>query len=918
MKKNLIIQTFESLARLTRHLYTGLHKIINGILIVGIFFQALIFFIEFNDYEITVPRFLLIKIGNFLSEKKLSYEASSIKLKLTGEINFENLRINYDHFNEPIITCDHLAFDLSFFSLIFGRLNPEEILIRNGSLFCPPSITPTGLNEALIKNFFGAISCGRRYIQINQLDFDFQNISVIAEGAWSKKHRSTNSIKNPNGAIKTDILDYLSIAKILIEMKDKLSVLNKPVLVVHITENETGTVLFDLKMNASGFEIESLKLGSINIRSKLQYIHQKISVAKELEIFAQNIIWNNYNISANQGYAQIIMDLNGIEKLPSINDVKISLNNVLKENKTFDSIEINCNLHDKKLIPGNISGVHNNNWFYAQGNIDSESKLTTSFIKGNSSLKEIETIASTFIKEDIPKNDVNGSLYWTGTLNGYLNQKLDVEQGDFIITSQGLTFNNLLADRLYAEVSFDSEKLDIKYINADRGNNHAKGSIYHNFKTHDYRYLLAGAIAPELLDPYLGSWWQNLTKKFKFSTPMPFGNLDIHGNLFTPNEWVVYGEILGNNFIYQEIPIHELSLRINSNQNELELIDFDMNSIEGKLETYTKFQYGKLPNDAEGILYTQVNGSSTLPLNELDKIIALPEVHEIIQDFSSPIAPQLTVKGKIYEITKDKTNVKINFTKNAPIVYHKVPFSHMNFEVNYTSQETLVNNINVGFAEGIGEGKLKITPKNNQSEITADLHFLGVKQELAVDYLQKLWLPDQAVKANNYGGLLSLDLEATGTLGNWSSFMGSGNISITQANLARINLFGILSQILSLTPFGIGSFHLTDATSNFFIQKNVIHFPNIHIFGSTASIDAKGNFYLETQQLAFVLDISPLNKKGIPIISQAMLVLAPITQSFQMNLGGTLQNPKWETILTPLGLGKKKGPELPMKIDVAK
>lgn len=920
--KNPIIQNFHNLTTLIAHLYISLHRTLNGLLIIGILFQTLIFFIEFNNYEITVPRFVLAKIETFLSNKNLSYEASSIKIKLTGEINLENLKLNYNHFAEPIATCDHLAFNLSFFSLIFGQLSPEEITIRNGALFCPPSISPTGLNEALIKNFFGALSFGKRYTQIQQLDFDFQNISVIAEGAWNNKHRTHSSInfKNQNKPLNLVIPDYLSIIKILMTIKDQLSIFQKPVLAAHITENEKGALLLDLKMSASGMEMDNLKLGALNLKSKLQYFQQKITLTKGVEIFSKNINWNNNYISANEGNAQLIIDFDEIDKSPSIKEAKLSLNKVVKETIYFDSIELNCNLNDKSLIPGTIAAVHNHDWFYAKGEIDLKSKIAKGKIQGHSTLKEIQNLASQFIKENLPNSEVYGAIDWNGKIKGDFNEKLSIKQGEVTISSQGLAYNKLIAQKLYTEINFDSEKLDIQYIHAENANNHAKGSIYHNFKTEDYRYLLAGSIAPELLDPYLESWWIELMEKFKFSTPMPFGNLDIHGNLYTPNESVVYGELLGNNFLYQGIPIKELSLRLNSNKNELELIDLDMNSNQGKLETYTKFQYGKLPNEKEEIIYTFVKGSSSIPLPELDKIIELPEVHEIIKDFIATTPPQLTVKGAIYKNTKEKTKVQVHFTTDSQITFHQIPFSYMNFEVNYTSKETLVDNINVGFARGIGEGKLKIVPENNESQLSADLRFTNLKQELAVEYLQKLWSSEQqqTIKSNNYGGFLTLDLSAKGTLGNWTSFTGSGNISITQANLARINLFGILSQILSLTPFGIGSFHLTDATSDFFIQKNVIHFPNIHIFGSTASIDAKGNFYIETQQLAFVLDISPLNKKGIPIISQAMLVLAPITQSFQMNLSGTLQNPKWETALTPLGFGKKKGPSLPQKIDIAK
>lgn len=921
MKTNPIIRTFHSFTSLVSHLYIGLHRAFNIILILTILFQTLIFFIEFNNYEIRAPKFLLTKIENLLSKNNISYESSNIKIKLTGEINFENLKLTYEPFTEPVATCDHLSFSLSFISLIFGQLNLEDIVIRNGALFCPPSLSPTGLHEPLIKNLFGALSFGKRYAHIQQLDFDFQNISVFADGAWNKKHRSNRSIniKNPTQSLNLAIPDILSMIKSFMGIKNQLSIFKKPVVAIHISENEKGALIFDLKMNASEMEVEGIKLESLNLKSKLQYAHQKITLTKGVDISAKNINWNSNNISANEGNAQLIIDFDELNKLPSIREAKLSLNKVINQNISFDSIEIKCDLNDKNLIPGTIAFVHNQDWLQAQGDIDLISKVIQGNIKGYSSLKEIQKLISQFIQENIFNNEAHGSFNCFGKVKAHFDKKFNISQGEVAISSQGLTYDKLTAQRLYSEINFDSEKLNIKYIHAENGNNYAKGSIYHNFNTQDYRYILTGAIAPDLLDPYLENWWIELMQKFKFSTPMPFGNLDIYGNLSKPNETVVYGELIGNNFIYQDVPIKEVSLILNSNKNELELINLNMNSHHGKLEAYTKFQYGKLPNGQEDIISTFVKGSSSIPLPELDKIIELPEVHEIIKDFLATSPPQLTVEGSIYKIDKEKTKVHVHFGTNSQIIFHQIPFNYMIFDVDYTSKETSVNNINIGFAEGKGEGKLEIIPQNNQSQLSVDLRFAGLKQELVVEHLQKLWSTGkESIKANNYGGFLTLDLSANGILGDWTSFTGSGNVAITQANLGRINLFGILSQILSFTPFGIGSFHLTEATSNFYIQKNVIHFPNIHIFGSTASIDAKGNFYIETQQLAFVLDISPLNKKGIPIISQALLVLAPITQSFQMNLSGTLQNPKWETALTPLGFGKKKGPLLPQKIDIAK
>ncbi|PWU05972.1 MAG: hypothetical protein C5B43_02470 [Verrucomicrobia bacterium] len=893
--------------------YKGLHQLLNHILIVGLCFQILIFFIEINDYEITVPKFLLTKFDNILSENNLSYEATSIKLKLTGEINCENLKLKNNNFLEPIATCDHLSLNLSLFALLFERFNLEEILIRNATLFCPPSLTPTGLNEPLIKNLFGALSLTRKYFQLQQLDFDFQNIAVIAEGAWRKKSFAKNPFDSniPQKSIKQLMSDYLSIAQLLIQMKDKFSIFLKPVLTINLSEKDPHSLLLNLQMNASGCEFNNLSSGPINIKSKLQYRRKTLNTIAPIEISAQNINWNN-KLSTHSLQLQSFIELNDLH--PLIKDIKASLNNVTYQNTTFDSLELSCNLSNLSTIPGHLALIQNTNWLYAKGLFNTDTKKIQADIKGNALLQEIKKITSEFLKEEIFENQINGNINWIGKLIAQLNDKLTIENSELTVASQNFSFDNVHLDKLYAELQVNPEQLNINYINANLGNNHAKGSIYHNFQTQDYRYLVSGTFKPDLLNPYLDSWWQELMSKFQFSNTSPFGNIDIQGNALITNEWFVFGEFLGTNFIYNKLPVKELSLRIHSNQNELELIDLDANSNTGKLETYAKFLYGFLPNkNEEEIVSTYVKGTSSLALNELDQILELPDIHNIIKDFNTEISPTIFTKGTISEKNPDESYLKIFFSQNTPLIYHQIPFGHMNFDVDYTPKEIAVNNLNVEFASGVGQGDLKITPTsaNTPPEITANISFLGVKQEIAVDYLKKLWLPQNNTKANNYGGLLTLNLNATGILGDWLSFMGSGKISITQANLARINLFGILSQILSFTPLNLGSFHLTDATSDFYIQKNVLHFPNIHIFGSTGSIDANGNLYLENQELAFMLNISPVNKKGIPIISQVMLVLAPLTQSFQMKLGGTLQNPKWETLLTPLGLGKEKGPELP-------
>ncbi len=906
------MKTLKHFSKWTLVFYNGFHSFINFILGTAIILQILIFVVESNDYKIQIPEFLLTTTRNLLLEKQISFEAKDITLKLTGEVYLEDLKINYAHFTEPLITCDHLKCHLNLISLMFGKLQPEKLLIKNATFFLPSSLAPSGLHEPFVKNFFGAINFGKRYTQIEQLNFNCQNLSVTAEGSWSNR-------QYPFNFQDIDISDYLPLSTTLSNIKTQLSSLEEPILTIHIKENEKKLVIFDSSIAASRLSMNTINLGRFHINSELIYQHPKIVLNKPLEIYAENINWKNNTLLAKSAQSALIIDPNIIITNPqsALKNLRLSLNEITTHNLDIDSAEITCDLTNHLIIPLSISALHHNNWVSITGNFNSEQLSMHGFTKGSSNLNELKSIVAQFINQTISEQELSGRINWRGQFEVSQNNGLHIDKSKLAITSQELNYNNIKANEVYAEINLNSNELNIPYISIEGGENYAKGSIFQDFKTGDYRYLLTGAIIPESLNSCLGNWWKELISKFEFSSPMPFGNMDVRGNLSDTTKWIVFGEIQANNFIYSDIPIKELSLRINSNEKELELIDLHVNSINGNLDAYTRFEYSTIPPHKE-IIYTFVNGSSSLALNELDTIIGVPSIHNVLSEFSSESTPLLNINGEIYNNNKADTQINIQCTTNNPISYHNIPFENLAFTSQYTPTKILINNITAGFAKGQASGSLTITPTQNPTKptINTNIHLASVNQEMAVNFLQPLWKqPEQKnKKANNYGGLINLDLETAGTLGDWNSFTGSGKISITQATLGKIHLLWILSEILSpLMPLGLGSLHLTDANSDFLIRDGTIHFPNINIYGSTVSIDGEGNFYLGSQKLDFILDISPMNKNGIPIISQALLVLTPITQSFQMHLGGTLYEPLWETTLTPLGLFKKKGPGLPSK-----
>lgn len=900
---------FKKLSQWTHKLYKSFHGLINLALITIIIIQILVFTIENNNYKITIPEFLLTKIRSLLHEKNLSFNTQNITLKLTGEIDFDKLEINYIDFSDPLVTCDRLKINLSLISLLFGNFKPENIIIKNATFFCPPSLSPTGLNEPIIKNFFGALNLGKRHTRIEQFDFDFDNITVITDGSWSHQKNSL-----PTDQL-LDISQYLHFCKNYQKIRTLLTPFHQPVLTLQIKENQKNNITLTLNIHAANYSTNNITLGPLTAKTELLYNNHSLTLKNPIVLSTKNLSWNNthHAINAKNAQAQLTLSphLNNNPLPFNIQQFNLSLNEIQTHNLHLDTANIHANLTQNPIIPLNIDLVHNNNWISSKNTLHLNEKSISTFTQGNSTLTQINQILSQFLKFNL--NNFNGEIHWKGHLLAHYHPSPSLDQSNLTLTSTHLQYQDIPIDKLYAETNFKSNELSIPYINLEGGENFTKGSIYHNFNTQNYRYLLTGAIIPDSLNNCLGPWWKTLISKFNFTSPMPFGNMDVQGNSLNNTNWSVFGEVQANNFTYLNTPIKQLSLRINSNEQILELMDLHVDSPNGILQAYTLFNYTPTPPYKE-IVKTTVAGFSSLPPHELDTIINSPPIHNILKEFSSAQGPYLKVTGTIDNTHPKNTHLSIQTSTDKPIRYHTIPFEYLSFNANYTHNNITINNIISGFAQGQALGSLTLSPKENSSTILkTNLQLNAVNLESAIPALSPLWTISNPSKKkpNNYEGLLNLNLQTTGILGDWTSFTGSGTVAITQANLGKINLFWILSDILNLTPLNIGSLNFTNATSTLEILNGAIHFPNINIYGSTASIEGEGNFYLGSQNLDFYLDFSPLNTKGIPILSQALLVLTPITQSFQMHLTGTLQNPKWETSLTPLGLFKKKGPNLP-------
>jgi hypothetical protein len=132
------------------------------------------------------------------------------------------------------------------------------------------------------------------------------------------------------------------------------------------------------------------------------------------------------------------------------------------------------------------------------------------------------------------------------------------------------------------------------------------------------------------------------------------------------------------------------------------------------------------------------------------------------------------------------------------------------------------------------------------------------------------------------------------------SFTGSGNTSLSGAELIKIHLLGLLSPL-----FPPASLRFTDAQAEFTIKQNNLSFPEVNVTGANSTIRAKGDYWLDKKTLEFNAKVYPFGETKFLPGEVLDKFLTPVSNLTEVKLTGTLDQPKWVFAYGPTSLFRK-------------
>src|SRR5690606_37243299 len=93
--------------------------------------------------------------------------------------------------------------------------------------------------------------------------------------------------------------------------------------------------------------------------------------------------------------------------------------------------------------------------------------------------------------------------------------------------------------------------------------------------------------------------------------------------------------------------------------------------------------------------------------------------------------------------------------------------------------------------------------------------------------------------------------------------------------------------------------------ARFEVTGKRIHFDTLQLSGTSALVEAKGDYYLPEGRLDFTAKVRPFERREGLISSTAGWVLTPITHALEVRLRGSLDEPDWVFSYGPTSLFRR-------------
>jgi hypothetical protein len=857
--------------------------------------------------ELPVPGFVLRRAEAELAKSGLMLEFGRARFDPTGKILLEDVRVRLRPFEDPLLQCRLLYVRHDFWSLLAGWTFPTEVRLEGAALQLPAMLSPSGTAEPVVRDLALTLHQHDHVWEVDQFAGRLGRLALTLDGAYTSPAR-------PGGtaALPLELLSarFLQTARQLAPILARLDAFERPSLSVHLesgpAEGNTATLVLTADGATRPWD-RPVTLGPLVAATRLSLDHPGLRPLV-VRAAARHVAY------AGQVTADNLRALLHAEVLPesfSGRAVELLL--------AAASVDTGEGRAAAPVVRANLA-----RWpevgLQAATEIDGEflaAEVEAGLAEQTARVRAAGRVAPETISRVLTRHTPRAAPFFVfGEPVRFTAEA---------VLAPGWHFERLAArvdagrlDSRGVQVTSARGRIDIEgtsFLAHDArvtiGESAARGSYWMDFATTDYRMLLDGHLRPaDITGWFHADWWPNFWNRFFVFTTPPAAEVDIQGRWKNP--------ALSNNFV-------------RARARNLTFRGADFETVDATVFVRPAF--------AHGLALAGTRAGGTQHLTGSFRRFAVPggrETDRFEFDFDTTADP--AVLGRMLDDQAADFPAALHFVrpphihawgvfaggpKPAPdyhftaeaadgLSYFGFPLDTLKVRGDLQGEDLQLREIQFTAAGGEGAGKASLTGPAGARQLGFDLFVRKANLARTVHAVQEYQAArtgqpppvgaDSKFVRKAANSQLDLALSAQGNPASLASFKGTGNASLTGAQLGEIHLFGLLSQVLSSLSLSFSSLKLDAMRSTFEIRDGELYFPDLKVTGPSALIDARGKYTFATNALDFKAKFKPYEDPGSLLAAAVSLVINPLTSILELKLSGPLGDPKWSVVV---GAGPK-------------
>ncbi|MDI1250630.1 MAG: AsmA-like C-terminal region-containing protein [Lacunisphaera sp.] len=851
--------------------------------------------------ELPVPGFVLRRVEANLAKANLVISFGRARFDPTGKILLENVQLRSRQFEDPLVSSRLVYLRRSFWSALAGSPLPDEIRLEGAVLQLPAMLSPSGTAEPLIRDLAVTLRHDHHLWQIDQLTARVGRLTVTARGELVLPPRPAGAAPLALEEITTR---YLQLSRRIALGIHRLDPFDDPVLSVHLESpaglGNTVRLLFTARSVSRPWD-QPLQLGALAATTTLR-LDGPGARPLRVHVAARSAAWQ---ATATAHTVRAIVSALVVPEEFSLRplEVQVAAGRVTADGEAALGPVLRADVTAWPAVRATAVSQLGGEFLAAE--------VDARLVERSARLRAEGRGAPEFINRVLARHLPRAAPYFVfgdpvafqaeAVLDpGWKFARLSSRVNAGRIDSRGV---QITAAR--GRIAIEGMSLLAHDARVELADNSATGSYWMDFKTTDYRMLLEGRLRPPAINGWFrGDWWLNFwNSRFAFPLAPPAGNVEVSGRWRDPARTVYFGSSTATDATIWGGDFERTQAVVFLRPGFTHGLELDATRAGGRERVSGGFKRfaepgvsgpGRLEFDFAGNLAPATIGR--MLDGKADAVLAGLR-------FTAP--PQLHAWG-----TVGTTNA-YTFTGRAEsaLDFYGFPLDTATVAGSIKGPDLRLDDLRFTVAGGEGAGHATLDGPETARELGFDVHVNRADLARAIRAVEiyqanNAGVPPGPVSESRFmkrasGGRLDVALSARGRPGDLPSFTGNGNAALTGIELGEINLFGLLSQVLSKLSLNFSSLKLDAARTSFRLESARLHLPDLKITGSSAVIDAHGDYRFATNALDFTAKFKPFEENRNPLTAVLGIVINPITSILELQLNGPLSNPNWSIVVGP-------------------